>query len=158
MSPLTRSFIGALLAVSLCGSARASNYELEEIPMLVPAEDAGKLRAAGVATTFALLEKGADARGRRSLATATKIPQKTIDGWVKMADLMRIKGIGPDVARLLTAVGVATVVELQKADAQKTADSVAKIAAAQKLSENPPSPEHLQAWIAQAKNLPIVLK
>ena len=94
----------------------------------------------------------------RSLATATKIPQKTIDGWVKMADLMRIKGIGPDVARLLTAVGVATVVELQKADAQKTADAVAKVAAAQKLSENPPSPEHLQAWIAQAKNLPIVLK
>jgi predicted flap endonuclease-1-like 5' DNA nuclease len=159
MPPLTRFFVGALFALglSLSGSARASTYALEEIPMVVPAEDAAKLRATGVATTFALLEKGADVRGRRALATATKIPQKTIDGWVKMADLMRLRGVGPDVARLLTAVGVATVLELQKADAQKTADAIAKVAASQKLSENPPSAEHLQAWIGQAKNLPIVL-
>jgi hypothetical protein len=162
MSPLTRTLTGALFALtvsfSTIGTARASNYELEEIPMLVPAEDAAKLRAAGVATTFALLEKGADGRGRQALAGATKIPRKTIDGWVKMADLMRLRGVGPDVARLMTAVGVATVLELQKADAQKTADAIAKVAAAQKLSENPPSAEHLQAWIAQAKNLPIVLR
>ena len=91
-------------------------------------------------------------------ATQNKIPLKTLDGWVRLADVMRVRGVGPDVARLLAAVGVTTVAELQKADAQKTADAIQKVAAAQKLSENPPSAEHLTAWIGQAKNLPIVLR
>ena len=125
--------------------------------MLVPTEDAAKLRAAGVPTTFALLEKGADARSRKALAAATKIAPRTIEGWVKMADLMRVRGVGPDVARLLSAVGVLTVADLQKADAQKTAEAIQRVAAAQKLSENPPSADHLAAWISQSKNLPIVL-
>jgi predicted flap endonuclease-1-like 5' DNA nuclease len=150
--------IVTLFALANARPARASNYALEEIPVLIPAEDAARLRSAGVATTFALLEKGADPKGRKALATSTKIAQKTIDGWVKMADLMRVRGVGPDVARLLTAVGVLTVLDLQKADAQKTADAIARVASQQKLSENPPSAEHLAAWISQAKNLPIVLK
>jgi hypothetical protein len=62
------------------------------------------------------------------------------------------------VARLLSAVGVLTVLDLQKADAAKIADAIAKANAQQKLSENPPGAEHLAAWIAQAKNLPIVLR
>jgi predicted flap endonuclease-1-like 5' DNA nuclease len=158
---LNRALLPLLIGLALAGSmrrARASNYALEEIPMLIPAEDAQRLRAAGVATTFALLEKGSDPKTRKALATTTKIPAKTLDGWIKMADLMRVRGVGPDVARLLTAVGVLTVADLQKADAQKTADAIAKVAASQKLSENPPSAEHLTAWIAQAKNLPIVLR
>lgn len=137
--------------------AHASNYALEEIPMLIPSEDAGRLRAAGVQTTFALLEHGADAKSRRTLAASAKVPLHTLEGWVRMADLMRVRGVGPDVARLLTAVGVLTVVDLQKADPQKISDQIQRIAAAQKLSENPPSAEHLTAWIEQAKNLPIVL-
>ena len=138
--------------------AVASNYELEQIPMLVPAEDAGRLRAAGVQTTFALLEKGADPKSRKALAAVTKISLRTLEAWIKMSDLMRVRGVGPDVARLLSAIGVLTVVDLQKADAQKASDAVQKVAAQQKLSENPPSAEHLAAWIAQAKNLPIVLR
>ncbi len=156
--PLRPLVLAVLLALAGGGRAHASNYALEEIPMLVPADEAQKLRAAGVATTFALLEKGADPKSRKALAASTKIAPKTLEGWIKMADLMRVRGVGPDVARLLTAVGVLTVADLQKADAQKTADAIAKIAASQKLSENPPSAEHLTAWIAQAKNLPIVLR
>jgi hypothetical protein len=156
--------LGALAFCAWAGTlarpapARASNYALEEIPILIPAEDAGRLKTAGVATTFALLEKGADPKSRKALAASAKIPLKTLEGWVKLADLMRVRGVGPDVARLLSAVGVLSVVDLQKADAQKTADQIQKVAAQQKLSENPPSAEHLSAWIAQAKNLPIVLR
>jgi len=138
--------------------ALASNYALEEVPMLIGAEDAGRLRGAAVTTTFALLEKGADARSRKALAASSKIPLKTIEAWVKLCDLMRVRGVGPDVARLLTAAGVFTVAELQRADAAKTADAIQKVNTQQKLSENPPSVEHLSAWIAQAKNLPIVLR
>jgi len=49
------------LALMGAGTAHASNYALEEIPQAIPAADAAKLKTAGIATTFALLEKGAEA-------------------------------------------------------------------------------------------------
>jgi predicted flap endonuclease-1-like 5' DNA nuclease len=150
-----------VLALSvLCAAplALASNYAVEDIPQTIPAPDAQKLKAAGVATTFALLEKGGSMAGRKTLAKQTKIADKTLESWVQMADLLRVKGIGPDVARLLTAAGVRTVEQLKNADAAKLNDEIAKVNSKQKLSDNPPSTEHLQAWIAQAKTLPIVLK
>ena len=84
-------------------SAHASNYALEEIPQAIPAADAGKLKAQGIGTTFQLLEKAGDAKARKELAKAAKIPEKTLESWVQMADVMRVKGVGPDVTRLLGA-------------------------------------------------------
>ncbi len=138
--------------------AHASNYALEDIPQTVPAADAQKLKTAGVPTTFALLEKGGSAAARKGLAKQTKIAEKTLEAWVQLADLLRVRGIGPDVARLLTAAGIRTVDQLKKADAAKLNDEIGKVNSKQHLSENPPSLEHLQAWIKQAESLPIVLK
>jgi predicted flap endonuclease-1-like 5' DNA nuclease len=144
--------------VGVGASARASNYEIQEIPQAIPAADAAKLRAVGVTTTFALLEKGGEVPARKALARQAKIPEKTLEGWIQMADLLRIKGIGPDVARLLAAAGVHTVAQLRTADAEKLEGDILKLNETKKLSENPPSKEHLAAWIAQSKELPIVLK
>jgi predicted flap endonuclease-1-like 5' DNA nuclease len=156
---MTRRWVVSAIALVLCGGiARASNYALEEIPQAIPAAEAAKLKAAGVPTTFALLEKAGDAKGRRALARDTKIAEKTIEGWAQMADLLRVKGIGPDVARLLAAAGIKTVAQLKSADAAKVADEIVKVNSKNKLSENPPSVEHLKAWIEQAQTLPIVLK
>jgi predicted flap endonuclease-1-like 5' DNA nuclease len=152
------SLAAVLFLVVASGEARASNYALEEIPQAIPAADAAKLKAAGVPTTFALLEKAGDARGRKTLAKETKIAEKTLESWAEMADLLRVKGIGPDVARLLSAAGVHTVAQLKAADAGKLNDEITKVNGQKHLSENPPSLEHLQAWIAQAQTLPIVLK
>ncbi len=152
--------VGALVAlavVSAAAPARASNYALEEIPQAIPAADAQRLKSVGIGTTFQLLERGADAKGRRELARATRIAEKTIEGWVQMADVMRVKGVGPDVTRLLAASGVHTVAQLKTQDATKLNDEILKVNSKQHLSENPPSVEHLQAWIAQAQTLPIVL-
>lgn len=145
-------------AVALPGLARASNYELDEIPQAIPSAEAAKLKAAGVPTTFALLEKGAAAKDRKALAKQTKISEKTLESWVKMADLMRVKGIGPEAAKILSAAGTGTVATLQKADAAKLSEEISKVNTKQKLSENPPNQENVQAWIEQAQTLPIVLK
>ncbi len=75
-----------------------------------------------------------------------------------MADLLRVKGIGPDVARLLSAAGVRTVAQLKAADPAKLNDAITAANTKQHLSENPPSIDHLKAWIQQAGTLPIVLK
>lgn len=137
--------------------ARASNYALEEIPQMIPVAEAQKLKAAGVTTTFQLLERGADPKQRKQLAQQARVAEKTLNDWVQMADIMRIKGVGPDVGRLLGAAGVHTVAQLKTQDAAKLEDEIMKVNSKQHLSENPPSVEHLQAWIAQAQTLPIVL-
>jgi predicted flap endonuclease-1-like 5' DNA nuclease len=149
--------MASLLLAMWVGNARASNYALEEIPQAIPAADAQKLKSAGVTTTFALLEKAADPKDRKSLARSTKIAEKTIEAWAQMADLLRVRGIGPDVARLLAAAGVHTVVQLKTANASALSDEIVKVNSKQHLSENPPSMEHLQGWIQQAQTLPIVL-
>ena len=142
---------------ALAASARASNYALEEIPQAIPAADAQRLKGQGIGTTFQLLEKAGEPKARKELARAAKIPEKLLDGWVQMADVMRVKGVGPDVTRLLAACGVHTVAQLKTQDATKLNDEIMKVNSKSHLSENPPSVEHLQAWIAQAQNLPIVL-
>ena len=156
---MTRLKIGTMLValVALAAIARASNYALEEIPQAIPAADAAKLKGQGIGTTFQLLEKAGSAAARRELAKAAKIPEKTLEGWVEMADVMRVKGVGPDVTRLLAACGVRTVAQLKTQDATKLNDEITKVNSKSHLSENPPSVEHLQAWIAQAQTLPIVL-
>ena len=152
-----KKLVAVALLMSLSGPARASNYALEEIPQAIPAADAAKLKAAGITTTFALLEKAAEAKDRKQLAKQTKIQEKTIESWAQMADLLRVKGIGPDVARLLSAASVHTVSQLKIANASALSDEILKVNSKQHLSENPPSVEHLQAWIQQAQTLPIVL-
>jgi predicted flap endonuclease-1-like 5' DNA nuclease len=142
---------------ALAASAFASNYALEEIPQAIPAADAAKLKTVGITTTFSLLEKAAEPRERRALARQTKIAEKTLETWAQMADLLRVRGIGPDVARLLAAAGVHTVLQLKSAKAAELSDEISKVNSRQHLSENPPSVEHLQAWIQQAQTLPIVL-
>ena len=56
-----------------------------------------------------------------------------------------------------TVDGVHTVAQLKTQDATKLNDEIMKANSKSHLSENPPSVEHLQAWIAQAQTLPIVL-
>jgi predicted flap endonuclease-1-like 5' DNA nuclease len=143
--------------VAMAAIAHASNYALEEIPDAIPAADAQRLKGQGIATTFQLLEKAGDAKARRELAKAAKVPEKSLEQWVQMADVMRVKGVGPDVTRLLAACGVHTVAQLKTQDATKLSDQISKVNDKQHLSQNPPSVEHLQAWIAQAQTLPIVL-
>jgi predicted flap endonuclease-1-like 5' DNA nuclease len=161
MTTGSRKVVHALVAVgALCAfaaTARASNYALEEIPQAIPAADAAKLKAQGIGTTFQLLEKAGDAKARKELSKAAKVPEKMLEGWVQMADVMRVKGVGPDVTRLLAACGVHTVAQLKTQDATKLNDEIMKVNSKSHLSENPPSVEHLQAWIAQAQTLPIVL-
>ena len=152
------SLASLLVLLVLPGLARASNYALEEIPHMIPANDAAKLKAAGVPTTFALLEKGADAAGRKTLAKTTHIPARTLDGWVQMADLLRVRGIGPEMARLLTAAGVKTVAELKTQDPDTLMAAISKANSKSHLTEKMPEVEHLKGWIEQAKTLPIVLK
>jgi hypothetical protein len=135
-----------------------SPYALTDIPQAVSADDAAKLKTAGVATTDDLLAKAATPKARKELAKASQLDERRLKGYAEMADLLRISGVGPDMVRLFGAAKVHTSRELAKQDAKKFYDVVVAINEKQKISQNPPDPKSVAAWIDKAKLLPQVLK
>jgi len=144
----------AALDVLLQASAGASPYPLAEILDKVAAE---KLAQEKVQTSDDLLQRGARATDRQALAKATKLPLKKLVEWINMCDLIRVKGVGPEMVRLLNAGRVITVKQLR---AQKAATLYKRMMDAnkKKITENPPTEEQLTAWIEQAKKLELVVK
>jgi len=73
---------------------------------------AGKLISCGLMTQEQLLDLGATALGRQTIAEESGINPKLIMNWVNRADLARVKGVGSEYADLLENSGVDTVPEL----------------------------------------------
>jgi len=118
---------------------------------------AQKLIDAGVATTGALLEKGATPRGRKDLAEGTEISGKLILKFVNHVDLFRIKGVGEEYADLLEEAGVDTVPELAQRNSGNLIKKMAEVNADKKLVRRLPAPSQVEDWVAQAKELPRVI-
>ena len=115
---------------------------------------ATKLKAAGVATTDTLLEKGATPKGRSALEETTGISHELMLKWVNMADLYRIKGIGAEYSRLLEVSGVDTVPELSHRNAENLLAKMTEVNTEKHLVHVLPTLHHVESWIAQAKELP----
>ncbi|MFN8035314.1 MAG: DUF4332 domain-containing protein [Acidimicrobiia bacterium] len=129
---------------------------IEEVEGIGPAY-AEKLRAAGVATTDALLELGASSKGREELATKAGVSAKLILEWVNHVDLFRVKGVGSEYADLLEAAGVDTVPELAQRNAANLVAKMAEVNAAKSLVRQVPSEKSVAGWIEHAKTLPSVV-
>lgn len=146
-------------AVAILGrGAAASQYPLEQATRIIPRTEGRKLQKVGVETTLDLFVEGHTVEGRRALAARSGLPIEKITSWVALADLMRVRGIGPDVARLLTAVGVRTLAELQQANAVATGTAIHDYNRRVRLSTNPPGAESIAFWIGEAQRLPVVLE
>ena len=115
---------------------------------------AEKLTAAGVVTVAQLLEKCAAPAGRKALAEATEIPEKVILRWANHADLMRVKGVGPQFAELLEAAGVDTVKELAHRNAENLAAKMLEVNEEKHLVRRVPVAKEIQKMIDCAKELP----
>ena len=118
----------------------------------------GRLKAAGVATVKALLDKGATRAGRAQLEKATEISGALLLRWVNHADLCRIKGIAWQFSELLEAAGVDSVVELSKRKPDNLHAKIAEVNAAKHLCGRSPTAKEVAGWIEQAKALPRVVK
>jgi predicted flap endonuclease-1-like 5' DNA nuclease len=118
---------------------------------------AKKLEAAGVATTEALLEKGATPKGRKALVEATGVSEHLVLKWVNEVDLFRIKGVGSEYAELLEAAGVDTVVELAKRVPDHLVAKMTEANEAKKLVRKLPTLNQVTAWVEEAKKLPRVV-
>ena len=118
---------------------------------------AKKLLEAGITDTAILLEKCCKPAGRKALAEATGISSKLILTWTNHADLMRIKGIGPQFSELLEAAGVDTVKELRNRNAENLAAKILEINEEKHLVRRVPVLKEVVKMINQAKELPPVM-
>jgi predicted flap endonuclease-1-like 5' DNA nuclease len=118
---------------------------------------AQKLRAAGVRTTQALLEKGASPQGRTEITEKTGISGKLILEWVNHVDLFRIKGVGEEYSDLLEAAGVDTVPELAQRNPEHLYQKLVAVNQEKKLVRQLPNQAQVSDWVEQAKRLPRVI-
>ena len=118
-------------------------------------ELADTLKRVGIRTTDKFLEAAKSPKGRRELSAKTGIDEKSLLKWANMADRMRIKGIGNDYAELLRAVGVDTVRELKRRNAERLFQAMRNANQKRKLVELLPSQGAVERWIAHAQKLPL---
>ena len=114
---------------------------------------AKKLLDAGVSDTAVLLEKCCKPAGRKALAEATGISEKLILTWTNHADLMRIKGIGPQFSELLEKAGVDTVKELAHRVPANLAAKCAEVNEAHKIVGRVPVEKEIAKMVEEAKTL-----
>jgi predicted flap endonuclease-1-like 5' DNA nuclease len=129
---------------------------VKEIEGIGPAY-AEKLKTVGVTSIASLLKKGSTAQTRKELAEATAINSDTLLTWVNHADLIRIKGIGPEYSELLEAAGVDSVPELAQRVPQNLHQKMLECNVEKKLVRRPPALAQVKSWIKQAQKLPRVI-
>ena len=119
----------------------------------LPPREATRLRKNGVRTTDGLLRVASTKSGRRKLAGRTKLPEREVLGWVNRADLMRVKGIGPEYADLLEAAGVDTVKELRTRNPNNLLETMSDLNARKRLVRRLPTYGMVDGWVGAARNL-----
>ncbi len=131
-------------------------YDLAYIEGVGPVY-AEKLKAIGIDTPRALLERGASSRGRMDIAAASGISDKLVLKWVNHVDLFRIKGVGSEYADLLEAAGVDTVIELATRNPANLYQRLVSTNMEKRLVRKVPFPSQVESWIEQAKTLPRII-
>ena len=129
------------------------NYKIVDIEGIGESY-AEKLSAAGIKTTNALLKQCANHAGRKELAAKTGISSKLIVTWTNHADLMRIKGVGPQFAELLEASGVDSVKELKSRIPANLSAKLEEVNKKKNLVRRTPTAAAVESMVALAKKLP----
>jgi predicted flap endonuclease-1-like 5' DNA nuclease len=117
-----------------------------------------KLAGAGVTSVEGLLESGASDSARATLAEASGIPQKRIDTWVSMADLMRLAGVGGQFAELMVRSGVNSVATLGGMSGDTLRASLETENEAKNMVKKIPSVDTLNGYIQAASHIEDILK
>ncbi len=130
-----------------------ANRKIQDIEGIGPAYG-DKLSGAGITDTDGLLDKGCTRKGRKALAEASGLTEKQILKFVNMADLFRIKGVGPEYAELLECAGVDTVKELATRKPENLTAKMLEVNGEKNLTRQPPSESAVKGWVDEAKGLP----
>ncbi len=114
-------------------------------------KNAATLRKARVRTTEALLKRAGTPNDRRALAGQTGLDPEDLLAWVNRADLLRVKGIGPEYAYILSKAGVDTLRELRRRNPANLTRSISDLNGKLGGIRRLPTPEMVADWIATAQ-------
>ncbi len=116
-----------------------------------------KLAKAGIKTTADLLTQCCDRKGRGQVSSRAGVSEGQLLKWANMADLMRIKGIGPEFAELLEAAGVDTVKELRNRKPDNLTSRMQQVNTTRKVTRRNPPLTIVEGWVSEAKSLSPVI-
>jgi predicted flap endonuclease-1-like 5' DNA nuclease len=132
------------------------NLKIIDIEGIGPAY-AAKLEELGITTTHGLLQQCSTPKGRQQLADMSGISRTLVLEWANHADMMRIRGIGPQWSDLLEMAGVNTVREMAMRKPDHLHQKLIEINEEKKLVRQLPSLAQVEDWVEQAKELPPIL-
>ncbi|MEZ4269166.1 MAG: DUF4332 domain-containing protein [Myxococcota bacterium] len=138
-------------------AAEASHYRLPAGGLVSESEERSLVENS-VDSTEALLTHTASLKARRALATATGLSYARLTELATQCDLLRIRGVGPSVVRLLQAAGTRHAAALRQARPEVLAAKIKAANSVHNIMEVLPDIASLTDWIAQARELPKVLE
>jgi predicted flap endonuclease-1-like 5' DNA nuclease len=118
---------------------------------------AEKLAQQGIVNSEQLLEAARAPAGRKALAEQVGAEERDILELANRADLSRVKGVAGVFSDLLEKAGVDTVKELATRRPDNLHAKINEVNDKEKLVKRTPAEADVQAWVAQAKQLPKIL-
>jgi predicted flap endonuclease-1-like 5' DNA nuclease len=112
-----------------------------------------KLQGAKITTTDELVKATATAHGRAELAKTLGVEPAQLTEWINRADLMRLKGVGTEMANLLEDCGVDSAKELQHRVATHLHAKLKEVNDQKHITNHAPSEAQVEEWITEAKAL-----
>lgn len=109
-----------------------------------------KLETAGITTVEDLLKATTTPQQRSMLATKLGIQGSLLTEWINRADLMRLKGVGTEMANLLEVCGVDSCKELQHRKADNLHTKLKETNDAKKITHHAPTLAQVEEWIKEA--------
>jgi predicted flap endonuclease-1-like 5' DNA nuclease len=128
------------------------SHKISEIKGLDP-HVAAKMQQAHINTVDDLVNQTQTSHQRTELANQLGVPPSQLTGWLNRANLMRLKGVGTEMANLLEDSGVDSVKELQHRKADMLATKLKETNDAKHITGHVPSHAQVQAWIEEAQIL-----
>lgn len=153
-SNLAAGFLGLLL---VSPPALASHYRLSAIDLVTDPEREA-LEKSEVDTTVALFDRAAKTSSRQDLAKRSGLSFARLTELATQCDLLRIKGVGPSIVRLLQAGGIRHAADLRRQSPGPLHARLAATNATHGILEVIPDELTLADWIEQARGLPKVLE
>ena len=117
------------------------------------AEVKTKLESEGIKNTDQLLEHTRTSKQRNDLAHKVGTTATVLKELANRADLMRLKGVGGDLANLLEEAGVNSCKELQHRKPDALHKTLVELNTSKKIAHHVPNVASVTEWIAEAKTL-----
>ncbi len=117
-----------------------------------------KLKAAGIRTTEALLERARTPEDRKALSEKTGFTEQQLLAWANAANCMRIPGMGKAKTELLRAAGVRTVRDLAHRNPARLAQAMREANDRKKLVRVMPSEDSVRRIIEKAREIDPTIK